>query len=55
MVNTHLTLKKVAKKTKKQCFDCIFWVGRCLKGRKNRIAADDACEDFNGKKGAHSK
>ncbi len=29
------------------CCDCAFWVGRCLKGKINRIAWDPACEDFN--------
>jgi|GEM_PF-5103974 len=34
---------------RKRCFDCRFWVGRCLKGRKNVIAMSEACELFEPK------
>jgi len=34
------------------CKDCVEWVGRCLKGKINKIAADAACDDFEGKMGA---
>jgi hypothetical protein len=32
------------------CADCADWVGRCLKGKINRIAADTACFDFTEKR-----
>ena len=28
------------------CCDCTSWAGRCLKGKTNRIAYDNACLDF---------
>jgi hypothetical protein len=31
------------------CANCSDWVGRCLKGKKNCIAADVACSDFTEK------
>ena len=34
---------------RKTCADCDNWVGRCLKGKINRIAADDKCELFTEK------
>jgi len=30
----------------KCCYDCRFWCGRCLKGRKNVLASNPACEDL---------
>jgi hypothetical protein len=27
------------------CYDCLKWVGRCLKKRRNKVALDDACEE----------
>jgi hypothetical protein len=36
------------------CKDCVSWVGRCLKGRINKIAADDACEELERKKNRRS-
>jgi len=33
----------------KRCSDCRFWVGRCLRGRKNVIAISEACELFEPK------
>jgi len=35
-----------------QCKDCVDWCGRCLKRKAYKIAADYACEDFEGKIGA---
>jgi len=29
-----------------KCYDCRFWVGRCLKGRLNVIAISEACQSF---------
>jgi hypothetical protein len=34
---------------RKRCFDCRFWVGRCLKGRVSVIASSQACELFEPK------
>lgn len=33
-------------RVKTVCCDCVQWCGRCLHGRQNRIASDDACEYF---------
>jgi hypothetical protein len=30
----------------KRCWDCVSWCGRCVKGKINRIARSDACDDF---------
>jgi len=35
----------------KCCYDCKFWVGRCKRGKVNRIAKDVACELFKPKNG----
>jgi len=32
-----------------KCYDCQFWIGRCLKGKVNRIAVSEACESFKPK------
>ena len=32
-----------------KCCDCRFWIGRCLKGKLNRIAWSQACELFMSK------
>jgi len=32
-----------------KCYDCQFWIGRCLKGKVNRIAVCEACELFKPK------
>ncbi len=34
----------------KRCWDCNSWIGRCLKGKANRIAASEACSHFSQKK-----
>jgi hypothetical protein len=31
----------------KRCWDCNSWIGRCQKGKPNRIAATQACPDFS--------
>ena len=28
-----------------RCSECVFWCGRCLKGKKNRVASSPACEE----------
>jgi len=28
-----------------RCKDCKKWAGRCLKGKKNRVASSPACEE----------
>jgi hypothetical protein len=33
----------------KKCFDCRFWRGICAKRKKNRIAKDVACPEFEPK------
>ena len=38
-----LGFSMVAKLT---CGDCRFWVGRCRRGKLNRIASSEACELF---------
>lgn len=30
----------------KHCIDCRCWIGRCLRGRKNKIAWSPSCEKF---------
>jgi len=32
-----------------KCYDCEHWVGRCLKGKVNRIGVSEACEYFKPK------
>jgi|YelNatPaOPRAMG01_1025707.scaffolds.fasta_scaffold18629_2 hypothetical protein len=29
--------------TNLKCYDCHFWVGKCLMGRLNRVAVSQAC------------
>jgi hypothetical protein len=38
-----------------KCYDCQFWVGRCLKGKLNRIAISESCELFKPKKGVEGR
>lgn len=33
----------------KRCWDCASWVGRCLKGKINKIARSEACIEFSAK------
>jgi hypothetical protein len=33
----------------KRCWDCDSWIGRCQKGKPNRIAAVQACANFSTK------
>jgi len=33
----------------KRCWDCLSWIGRCKKGHLNRIARDEACDEFSSK------
>jgi hypothetical protein len=35
--------------TNLKCYDCQFWIGRCLKGKVNRIGVSEACESFKPK------
>jgi len=32
-----------------KCYDCEHWVGRCLKGKVNRIGVSETCELFKPK------
>jgi hypothetical protein len=32
-----------------KCYDCEHWIGRCLKGKVNRIGVSEACELFKPK------
>jgi hypothetical protein len=35
--------------TDMKCYDCEHWIGRCLKGKVNRIGVSEACELFKPK------
>lgn len=35
----------------KTCCECDYWAGRCIKGRKYKVASDQACELFKPKNG----
>ena len=39
-------LAKALNREEYRCCDCASWAGRCLKGKTNRIAYDNACLDF---------
>ena len=43
---TNLLSLAVNGETIKRCWDCSFWVGRCLKDIPNRAARDEACDKF---------
>jgi hypothetical protein len=32
--------------TENFCCECLSWIGRCDKGKKNRLASSLACEEF---------
>lgn len=38
--------------TQLRCYDCQSWRGVCVKGKRNRIAKDEACGDFEPRGGA---
>jgi hypothetical protein len=45
----NVTSVRAVEYTQNRCWDCISWVGRCLKEKINRIARDEACDQFSPK------
>lgn len=48
-LENYLAGRKTRQITGLKCVDCTYWIGRCTKGKANRVACDPACFEILGK------